>query len=160
MGFSLIGFYVIFLIGGHAAPVPVLCGISAAFLQYFMLVYFGWTAAEAVYLYRKLVKVLGANIARYVLKAALIVWCKYIITAVHVPSCFIAYTVDQEFLPLKYFRLGGRAMKIKQQKLKYVHPLHCGTVKQRNTFTVKISRSIPPVWFILKYITVNAVQII
>ena len=76
MSFSLTGFYVIFLIGGHAAPVPVLCGISAAFLQYFMLVYFGWTAAEAVYLYRKLVKVLGANISRYVLKAALIVWCK------------------------------------------------------------------------------------
>ena len=79
MSFSLTGFYVIFLIGGHAAPVPVLCGISAAFLQYFMLVYFGWTAAEAVYLYRKLVKVLGANISRYVLKAALIVWCKYTI---------------------------------------------------------------------------------
>lgn len=119
MSFSLIGFYVIFLIGGHAAPVPVLCGISAAFLQYFMLVYFGWTAAEAVYLYRKLVKVLGANIARYVLKAALIVWCKYTInniTATYVPSCFIAYAIDQEFLPLKYFRQGARTMKIKHAK--------------------------------------------
>ena len=70
------GFYIIFLIAGHAAPVAVLCGISAALLQYFMLVYFGWTTAEAVYLYINLVEVLGANIARYVLKAALIVWCK------------------------------------------------------------------------------------
>jgi len=77
MSCSLAGFYIIFLIAGHAAPVAVLCGISAALLQYFMLVYFGWTAAEAVYLYIKLVKVLGPNIARYVLKAALIVWCKY-----------------------------------------------------------------------------------
>ena len=107
MSFSLVGFYVIFLIGGHAAPVPVLCGISAALLQYFMLVYFGWTAAEAVYLYRKLVKVFGANIARYVLKAALIVWCKYTInniTAAHVPSCqFITYTIGQEIFAIKIF---------------------------------------------------------
>ena len=77
MSCSLAGFYIIFLIAGNAAPVAALCGISAALLQYFMLVYFGWTAAEAVYLYMKLVKVLGGNIARYVLKAALIVWCKY-----------------------------------------------------------------------------------
>jgi len=77
MSCSLAGFYIIFLIAGHAAPVAVLCGISAALLQYFMLVYFGWTAAEAINLYVKLVKVLGAIrflSSHYVLKAGLIVW--------------------------------------------------------------------------------------
>ena len=57
--------------------VPPLCGVVAALLQYFMLVFFGWTAVEAVFLYQKLVrKVLGQTSPRFVLKAAAIVWGK------------------------------------------------------------------------------------
>ena len=74
---ALMCLYITFLIGAHAAPVPPICGISAALLQYFMLVFFGWTAVEAFYLYRKLVKVLGTHMPKFVLKAALIVWRKH-----------------------------------------------------------------------------------
>ena len=77
MSVSLALLYLTFLIGAHAAPEPALCGISAALLQYFLLVFFGWTAVEAVYLYRNLVQVLVSQIARFVLKAGLIAWSKH-----------------------------------------------------------------------------------
>ena len=78
MSISLTCLYLNFLIGAHAAPVPVLCGISAALLQYFLLVFFGWTAVEAVYLYRNLVQVLVSQVSQFVLKAGLIVWSKHL----------------------------------------------------------------------------------
>ncbi len=62
---------------GHVTSISALCGIVAALLHYFMLVFFGWTAAEAVNLYMKLVVVLGKGTKHYVFKAALIVWRKY-----------------------------------------------------------------------------------
>jgi len=76
LSISLICLYVIFIIAGLVTPVEGLCGLVSALFQYFMLVFFGWTAAEAVNLYYKLVRVLGKPIEHYVLKAALIVWCK------------------------------------------------------------------------------------
>ena len=60
--------------------VRVVCEINSAFLHYFMLVYFGWTSAECINLYFKLVKVWGGSnlVARhYVLKAGAIIWCKF-----------------------------------------------------------------------------------
>lgn len=77
MSISLACLYLTFLIGARAAPVPALCGILAALLQYFLLVFFGWTAVEAVYLYRNLVQVLVSQITQFVLKAGLIVWSKH-----------------------------------------------------------------------------------
>ena len=59
--------------------INVVCEINSALLHYFMLVYFGWTAAEAINLYVKLVKVMETIrfvSSHYVLKAGLIVWCK------------------------------------------------------------------------------------
>ena len=59
--------------------INVVCEINSALLQYFMLVYFGWTAAEAINLYVKLVKVMETIhfvSSHYVLKAGLIVWRK------------------------------------------------------------------------------------
>ena len=41
-----------------------------------LLVFFGWTAAEAVFLYHKLVIVLGTTIDHYVWKAGAIIWRK------------------------------------------------------------------------------------
>ena len=62
---------------GDNKTTDIFCGFSSAFLHYFMLVYFGWTAAEALNLYFSLVKVFEAKtISRYPLKAGLIVWCK------------------------------------------------------------------------------------
>ena len=76
--FALMGMYIAFILGAVTAPVPVLCGISSALLQYFMLVFFSWTAAEAFYLYRKLVTILGVKeIPWLVLKIGLIVWCRF-----------------------------------------------------------------------------------
>ena len=64
--------------GLYLSSIPPLCGISAALLQYFLLVFFAWTSAEAFYLYQKLVKVLGVKqISRLVLKIGLIVWCTF-----------------------------------------------------------------------------------
>ena len=84
--FALMGMYLAFILGANAASSPVLCGISAALLQYFMLVFFSWTAAEAFYLYRKLVTVLGVKeISCLVLKIGLIVWRMF--TLLHVCMC-------------------------------------------------------------------------
>ena len=70
------GVYLFFLIGGHVTTIPVLCGISSALLHYFLLVFFGWTAVEAVWLYLKLVKVLGVQsvTSNYTLKTSIPTW--------------------------------------------------------------------------------------
>ena len=79
LSFALMGLYLVFILGANTAPIPPLCGISAALLQYFLLVFFAWTSAEAFYLYQKLVKVLGVKqISRLVLKIGLIVWRTFI----------------------------------------------------------------------------------
>ena len=74
---SLIGLYILFIVAGHVTTVAPLCGVVAALLQYFVLVFFGWTAAEAWFLYHRLVRdVLGQASPYFVLKAAALVWCK------------------------------------------------------------------------------------
>ena len=84
LGISLLGIYAFFIVGGHIRPygdtktIDIICGVSSALLQYFMLVYFGWTVAEALNLYFSLVKVFEVKIIRrYTLKAGLIVWRKW-----------------------------------------------------------------------------------
>ena len=74
------GLYIFFLISGHVTSLPPLCGISSALLQYFLLVFFDWTAVEAVWLYFKLVKVFGIQsyIANFSLKAGIPTWSKLI----------------------------------------------------------------------------------
>ena len=52
------GLYIFFIIGGPVSRIRIACEINSALLHYFMLVYFGWTAAEAINLYVKLVKVM------------------------------------------------------------------------------------------------------
>ena len=56
--------------------VPMLCGFSAAFLHYFMLVFFTWTAVEAIWLYIKLVKVFGTQSleSHYIIKSGVPAW--------------------------------------------------------------------------------------
>ena len=78
MSLSLIALYVSFLIAGHATSNEVACGIFSALLQYFFLVFFGWTSAESVYLFFTLVFVIMSSkiTDHYILKASLIVWCK------------------------------------------------------------------------------------
>ena len=83
MSCALLCLYVVFLAAGYTTPVPAMCGFSAALVHYFMLVYFMWTLAEAVYLYIKLVKVLGNNVSRFPLKAGLISWCEFYLISIN-----------------------------------------------------------------------------
>ena len=72
------GLYIFFLISGHVTSLYVLCGISAALLQYFFLAFFGWTVVEVVWLYLKLVKVFGVQsfTSQFMLKAGIPTWGK------------------------------------------------------------------------------------
>ena len=56
--------------------VPVLCGITSALLHYFMLVFFTWTAVETVWLYIKLVKIIGTQSLenKFMIKAGIPAW--------------------------------------------------------------------------------------
>ena len=80
---SLFGLYASFLVaqqGAHYTTIPGFCFATSAVLQYFMLVYFFWTAVEAVHLYLKLVRVFGADVRHYVLWASIIAWGMIIYT--------------------------------------------------------------------------------
>lgn len=59
--------------------IPVLCGLSAAFLQYFMLVFFALTAVEAMWLYIKLVIIFGiqSHEDKFILKSVIPAWSKF-----------------------------------------------------------------------------------
>ena len=59
--------------------VPVLCGITSALLHYFMLVFFTWTAVETVWLYIKLVKIIGTQSLenKFMIKAGIPAWGEY-----------------------------------------------------------------------------------
>lgn len=60
--------------------IPPLCGINSAMLQYFVLVFFAWTVAEAVWLFLNLVIVMGIHefTKSYILVAGIPSWCKLI----------------------------------------------------------------------------------
>ncbi len=77
MSASLAGLY-IFVLGGYVTLVPVLCGFIAALLHYFLLVFFSWTAVEAVLLYIKLVKIIETQSYEnhFVLKSGFPAWGK------------------------------------------------------------------------------------
>ena len=76
LSLALMGVYIFFLIGGHVTSITILCGVSSALLHYFLLVFFGWTAVEAVWLYIKLVKVFGIQsiTSKFTLKAGIPTW--------------------------------------------------------------------------------------
>ncbi len=78
MSISLLCLYVTFLIGRFTVGVPPLCGVMSALLQYFFLVFFSWMVVEAVWLYVKLVVVMGSEslTSKFMLKAGLPAWCK------------------------------------------------------------------------------------
>jgi hypothetical protein len=78
LGLSLAGLYIFFLIGGHVTSIPVLCGFSAALLHYLVLVFFAWTAVDAIWLYIKLVKVFGTQSCEnhFILKSGIPAWSK------------------------------------------------------------------------------------
>ena len=78
--FALLGLYVAFLISTSAERLSETtegrnaCGFFSALLHYFMLAYFFWTAAEAVFLFMKLVMVSRGDLNKYVYIAMLVCW--------------------------------------------------------------------------------------
>ena len=79
MSVALAAIYIFFMIGGHVTAIPILCGFSSAFLHYFLLVFFAWTAVEAIWLYLKLVRVFGIQSYehRFIAKLGIPVWSKF-----------------------------------------------------------------------------------
>ena len=80
-------FYIFFLLSGHVTHITILCGVSAALMQYFILAFFGWTLVEVVWLCLKLMKVFGvqAFTSRFMLKAGIPTWGK-LLTGILFPS--------------------------------------------------------------------------
>eukprot|EP00731_Ephydatia_muelleri_P037764 Em0557g2a len=74
MGIALLCLYAVFMLASYSTPVPALCGTGAAFVHYFMLVYFMWTGVEAVILFIKLVIVFSSDIRHLALKLGLVAW--------------------------------------------------------------------------------------
>ena len=79
--FALLGLYIAFLISTSAEMLTTeegrnACGFFSALLHYFMLAYFFWTAAEALFLFFKLVRVLRGSMNTYVYVAMAVCWGK------------------------------------------------------------------------------------
>ena len=96
LSLALMGLYILFIIGGSAVPIPAVCGISSGLLHYFILVFFGWTTVEAIWLYLKIVKVLGTHTyeVKFILKAGLPTWCKYSIIYLMLVLCVCVSVTD------------------------------------------------------------------
>ena len=84
MCLALLGLFVVFILSGQAEHYPDwLCGLFSALLHYFLLAYFLWTGAEAIFLYLKLVKVFrGTSFfhTHFVGVSMAVAWCKFSIS--------------------------------------------------------------------------------
>ncbi|XP_019631179.1 PREDICTED: adhesion G-protein coupled receptor G7-like [Branchiostoma belcheri] len=90
---ALLATLIIFLAGIDATNSPVGCTTVAFLLHYFLLAVFMWMAVEAFNMYLAFVKVLGAHVSRFLLKAAIFAWglpfiVATITLAVDVPSTY------------------------------------------------------------------------
>ncbi|KAI8502470.1 hypothetical protein Bbelb_200580 [Branchiostoma belcheri] len=90
---ALLATLIIFLAGIDATNSPVGCTTVAFLLHYFLLAVFMWMAVEAFNMYLAFVKVLGAHVSRFLLKAAIFAWglpfiVAIITLAVDVPSTY------------------------------------------------------------------------
>ncbi|XP_066300054.1 uncharacterized protein [Branchiostoma lanceolatum] len=65
---------IIFLAGIDATNSPVGCTVVAFLLHYFLLAVFMWMAVEAFNMYLAFIKVLGAHVSKFLLKAAIFAW--------------------------------------------------------------------------------------
>ncbi|CAH1249318.1 ADGRG4 [Branchiostoma lanceolatum] len=71
---ALLATLIIFLAGINATSSPVGCTVVAFLLHYFLLAVFMWMAIEAFNMYLAFVKVLGAHVSKFLLKAAILAW--------------------------------------------------------------------------------------
>lgn len=87
--FALLGLYLSFIVALHSKDTNIFCAFSGAVLQYFFLVTFIVTAAEAIDLYINLVIVLGHKIDHFVLKATVVSWSKSFLQYTTSILCFM-----------------------------------------------------------------------
>ncbi|KAI8506599.1 hypothetical protein Bbelb_160260 [Branchiostoma belcheri] len=71
---ALLATLILFLTGIDATHSPIGCTIVAFLLHYFLLAVFMWMAVEAFNMYLAFIKVLGAHVSRFILKAAIFAW--------------------------------------------------------------------------------------
>ena len=107
MCISLIGMYISFTAASlqrpHISYPNELCVVLGVLLQYFLLVYFCFTVAESVFLYIKLVIIMGFTIKNYTTKAALIAWSESCIYDYCIVSCSTAVYALSQHQPLLDF---------------------------------------------------------
>ena len=73
MCFGYLGIYVMFIVSFYSTAVPALCVVSGALLHYFMLATFILMAAEATYIFIKLINEVY-EVENFVTKAAITAW--------------------------------------------------------------------------------------
>ncbi|CAH1255346.1 ADGRG7 [Branchiostoma lanceolatum] len=74
LSIALLATLIIFLAGIDATNSPVGCTVVAFLLHYFLLAVFMWMAVEAFNMYLAFIKVLGAHVSKFFLKAAIFAW--------------------------------------------------------------------------------------
>ncbi|KAI8519490.1 hypothetical protein Bbelb_027470 [Branchiostoma belcheri] len=90
---ALLASLILFLTGIDATHSPIGCTVVTFLLHYFLLAVFMWMAVEAFNMYLAFIKVLGAHVSRFILKAAIFAWGLPLIIAiatlaVDVPSTY------------------------------------------------------------------------
>ena len=73
---------IVFVIGIDQTQVYEGCVTVSVLIHYFTLVTWMWMAAEAVFMFRKLVFVFVQVTTRYIIAVSLVSWCKFKYTSV------------------------------------------------------------------------------
>ena len=75
--FAFLGIYLAYIFAYFATPVPGLCAVAGALVHYTLLVTFVTMAAEAIYIFLKIV-IVFTSVDRYVAKAGIVAWREFI----------------------------------------------------------------------------------
>ncbi|XP_071943033.1 uncharacterized protein [Antedon mediterranea] len=82
---SLLGLYLVFLVGIDRTKKRRACTVIAGLIHYFLLTSIFWMSVQAIHMYYSFVKVYDAHISRFFLKACLFAW--------GIPVVIVAVTV-------------------------------------------------------------------
>ena len=67
---------IVFILGASRTESKSGCQAVAALIQYFLLSVFAWSAVEAFYSHRGLVRPMAAEISKFIWKAMVLAWGK------------------------------------------------------------------------------------
>ncbi|XP_071943009.1 uncharacterized protein [Antedon mediterranea] len=83
---SLLGLYLVFLVGIDRTNKESACTVIAGLIHYFLLTSMFWMSVQAINLYYLIVKVYNTHVSRFVLKACVFAW--------GLPAVIVAITVS------------------------------------------------------------------